>query len=248
MATLHLKTIVVFGGSSGIGYSVAETSLTSRASRVIIVSLNPMRVKGAVQRLQSHITKMGLTGDVQGEVVNAKDHTALIKFVKRIGEVDHIVYTSGDSPEKLRGFPVVSAESAKDIFDVRFWGPVVITQNAKICSSGSLTLTIGSVFAKPFKSYSIRAGVVSAVDSLTCGLAVDLAPVHMNVISPGIVRLWDGVPDAVKESRFSEAAEKLLVKHVADPDEIAEAYLFVMKCSFIMGQCIEVDGGYVLGA
>jgi NAD(P)-dependent dehydrogenase (short-subunit alcohol dehydrogenase family) len=99
------------------------------------------------------------------------------------------------------------------MFDVRFWGPVIVAQNAKIRSGGSLTLTIGelhtnihlihrpaaisesfacvflgSVIVKPHKTWSITSGVVGATDSLTRGLAVDLAPIRVNVISPGYVR------------------------------------------------------------
>ncbi|KAF8575315.1 NAD-binding protein [Ramaria rubella] len=251
MATLATKTILVFGGSSGIGYSVAEASLTSGASHVIIASSNASRVSGAVRRLEAHISTLGPgAGKVQGEVVDATDHAALKAFVERVGEMDHIVWTSGDGLIRKLDFPNVDVEALQDAFDVRFWGPVVVAQNAKFRIGGSLTLTIGSAVVKPFKTWSIVSGVVGAVDSLTRGLAVDLAPIRVNVICPGIVNteIWNVAPKDTVEKRFAEAAEKLLVKHVAEPAEIAEAYLFVMKCTYITGQRIEVDGGFVLGA
>ncbi|KAF8575318.1 NAD-binding protein [Ramaria rubella] len=249
MATLATKTILVFGGSSGIGYSVAEASLTSGASHVIIASSDASRVSNAVQRLEAHISTLGPgAGKVQGEVVDATDHAALKAFVERVGEMDHIVWTSGDGL-KL-GFPDVDVEALQGAFDVRFWGPVVVAQNAKFRIGGSLTLTIGSALVKPRKTWSIVSGVLGAVDSLTRGLAVDLAPIRVNVICPGFVKteLWKDVPKDTLEKMFAEAAEKLLVRHVAEPAEIAEAYLFVMKCAYITGQRIEVDGGFVLGA
>ena len=110
MATLESKTIIIFGGSSGIGYSVAEACLLSRASLVIIASSSVDRVTTAVRRLQA--AKLGV-GKVHGAVVDARDHAALKEFVTRIGEVDHVVWTSGD---KLKvGFPDVDVESMKGI-------------------------------------------------------------------------------------------------------------------------------------
>ncbi|KAF8578199.1 short-chain dehydrogenase/reductase SDR [Ramaria rubella] len=247
MATLANKTILIFGGSSGIGYSVAEASLMSSASHIIIVSSssNAVRVGDAVKRLENFASTLSSgVGKVQGEAVDVTDRTALKEFVLRMGEVDHIVWTSGDSL-KL-GFPNLDVESLLGAFDVRFWAPIVIAQNAKIRQGGSLTLTIGSALVKPQKGWSIASGIVGAVDSLTRGLAVDLAPIRVNVISPGF--LWKDVSEATKKQMFADAAEKLLVKHVAEPAEIAEAYLFAMKCAYITGQRIEVDGGYVLGA
>jgi NAD(P)-dependent dehydrogenase (short-subunit alcohol dehydrogenase family) len=111
MTTLDTKSIVIFGGSSGIGYAVAEACLLSRASLVIIVSSNAERVAVAVQRLEA--VRLGM-GKVHGEVIDATDLAALKEFVTRIGEVDHIVWTSGD--QLKLGFPSVDLESLKSAF------------------------------------------------------------------------------------------------------------------------------------
>jgi len=245
MATLESKIILIFGGSSGIGFAVAEASLASRAALVIIASSSASRVTAAVKKLEA--ASLG-SGKIKGEVVDVTDSAAVKEFLARIGEVDHLVFTSGDQP-KL-GFSSVDIESLKNVFDVRFWGPVLIAQTAKIRSGGSITLTIGTAVVKPPKGWSILAGVVGSTDGLTRGLAVDLAPIRVNVICPGLVdtELWNDVPQAQKESFWAEVKDKLLVKHIAGPAEIAEAYLFVMKCAYITGQRIEVDGGFVLGA
>ena len=78
--------------------------------------------------------------------------------------------------------------SLSDVFDVRFWGAFTAAQIAKIRPGGSITLTVGSVVVKPRKGWSLVAGLMGAVDSLTRGLAMDLAPIRVNVISPGIVK------------------------------------------------------------
>ena len=97
MATLQNKTVVVVGGSSGIGFGVALASLRSLASVVIIASSNASRVAKAVERLQSH----KLPGEVRGEVLDGKDAAAIKDFAARIGPVDHIAWTSGDLGKSL---------------------------------------------------------------------------------------------------------------------------------------------------
>ncbi|THH03730.1 hypothetical protein EW145_g6053 [Phellinidium pouzarii] len=246
MATLAGKTIVVVGGSSGIGYGVAKAALLSRAEQVIIGSSSQTKVNGALARLQAELTAIGgaaVEGKLTGEIVNARDSASVKGLFKRIGVIDHLVWTSGD-PLRL-GFPDIDLNLNKDVFDVRFWGAAIAAQSAQFRRGGSVTLSVGSALVKPRKSWSMMAGVLGAVDSLTRGLAVDLAPVRVNVVCPGIVKteLWDPVAPEVKNKMFEDAARTLLVQHVADADEVAEAYLFLMKCGYITGQRIEVDGG-----
>lgn len=97
MATLQNKTVVVVGGSSGIGFGVALAALQSLASVVIIASSNESRVANALERLRSH----KLPGEVRGEVLDARDAVAIKEFAAKIGVVDHVAWTSGDLPAGL---------------------------------------------------------------------------------------------------------------------------------------------------
>ncbi|KAL5524400.1 hypothetical protein ACEPAF_9540 [Sanghuangporus sanghuang] len=244
MATLAGKTVLIVGGSSGIGYSVAKASLLSRAFKVIIASSSIAKVEAALVRLKDDITVAGSTveGTASGEVVDARDSKSVKELLERVGEIDHLVWTSGDS---LRtSFPDMDLDANKDVFDVRFWGAFTAAQAAKIRPGGSITLTIGILLVRPRKGWSLISGVVGAVDSLTRGLAVDLAPIRVNVISPGLVKteLLDQLPVEAREE-LEKHANTLLVQHIGQPDELAEAYLFCMKCRYITGQRIEVDGG-----
>ncbi|KAL5511064.1 hypothetical protein ACEPAH_4279 [Sanghuangporus vaninii] len=244
MATLAGKTVLIVGGSSGIGYGVAKASLLSRASKVIIASSSKAKVEATLVRLKDDTTAIGsiVEGTALGEVVDVKDSKNVKELLERVGEIDHLVWTSGDS---LRtSFPDMDLDAHKDVFDVRFWGAFTAAQVAKIRPEGSITLTIGTLLVRPRKGWSLMSGVVGAVDSLARGLAVDLAPIRVNVISPGLVEteLLDQLPvEARKE--LEKHANALLVQHIGHPDELAEAYLFCMKCQYITGQRIEVDGG-----
>ncbi|KAL5532537.1 hypothetical protein ACEPAF_4311 [Sanghuangporus sanghuang] len=244
MATLAGKTILIIGGSSGIGYGVAKASLLSRASKVIIASSSKAKVEAALVRLKGDITVAGSTveGTASGEVVDVKDSKNVKELLERVGEIDHLVLTSGDRVRTF--FPDMDLDANKDIFDVRFWGDFTAAQAAKIRPGGSITLTIGQILIKPTKGWSLISGVLGAVDSLTRGLAVDLAPIRVNVISPGLVKteFLDGFPTEMR-GELEKHANALLVQHIGQPDELAEAYLFCMKCQYITGQRIEVDGG-----
>ncbi|CUA67996.1 hypothetical protein RSOLAG22IIIB_07678 [Rhizoctonia solani] len=72
--------------------------------------------------------------------------------------------------------------------------------------------------------------------------------VRVNAIALGLVdtELYDKTPSEFKESLFSAHADKTLVNHVGTPEEVAEAYIFAMKCQYLTGQVILVDGGAVL--
>ena len=113
MATLAGKTVLVIGGSSGIGYGVAKASLLSRAAKVIIGSSSLAKIESALGRIKNDIAVSGQTveGILSGEVVDAKDSKNVKALFERVGEVDHLVWTSGDS---LRlGFPNMDLDANK---------------------------------------------------------------------------------------------------------------------------------------
>jgi NAD(P)-dependent dehydrogenase (short-subunit alcohol dehydrogenase family) len=97
MATLKGKSILVIGGTSGIGYAVARASLTSQAERVIVVSSSSTRVNETLNLLRSFAASSSLPGKVEGKAVDATDLPALDKAISGFGEIDHLVYTSGSS-------------------------------------------------------------------------------------------------------------------------------------------------------
>ncbi|KAH9476227.1 Short-chain dehydrogenase/reductase ucsE [Psilocybe cubensis] len=246
MTTLANKTVVVVGGSSGIGFAVALGALQSQASVVIIASSAQSRVDDALARLRSY----NLPGEVRGEVLDAKDSNAVKEFAISLGTVDHIVWTSADVPKAEQGtgtFPFSNAdtvEQGQGSFTVKFWGPFILSKHAKFHPGGSLTLTSGLAGFKPFPGGSLGSGVSTALEGLTRGLAVDLAPVRVNLISPGL--LVEKIFGQHKDQAVSTLSEKTVLKRGGSPSECAEAYLFVMKCGYITGQNICVEGGYLL--
>jgi NAD(P)-dependent dehydrogenase (short-subunit alcohol dehydrogenase family) len=86
------------------------------------------------------------------------------------------------------------------------------------------------------------------MEGLSRALAVELAPIRVNIVSPGVVRtpLWAGMAEADRQALYQQIEERLLVGHVGEPEEIAEAYLYLMRQSYGTGQVIVVDGGGTL--
>ncbi|KJA26778.1 hypothetical protein HYPSUDRAFT_63558 [Hypholoma sublateritium FD-334 SS-4] len=242
MATLQNKTVVVVGGSSGIGFGVALAALQSLASVVIIASSNASRVSNAVERLKSH----KLPGEVRGEVLDARDAVAIKEFAAKIGVVDHVAWTSGDLPPGLLDGTTPGQAFYDGAFTVRFWGPYIFVQSARFHPGGSLTLTSGSLDTKPRPGLSATSGVVAALEGLTKGLAVDLAPVGVRVNVVGSGAIWDHFPSEMKESFDQLVKNSQLIGRLGTPSEIAEAYIFLMKCGYITGQRVNVDGGIAL--
>lgn len=105
--TLAGQTVLVIGGSSGIGFGVAVAALNNGAAKVIIGSSSAEKVKNAIQRLRS---KTGAKeGQVEGVVIDVKDLDAVEKAVKGLGIINHLAITSGDA---------ISGFFEKDIADV----------------------------------------------------------------------------------------------------------------------------------
>lgn len=92
--TLEGQTVVIFGGTSGIGFAVAKAALLSRAAKVIIASSNQANVDDAVVRLR--VAGKDIVGEVTGAAVDAKNLRSVEEFVDNLGEIDHLVWTSGD--------------------------------------------------------------------------------------------------------------------------------------------------------
>ena len=111
MSTLEGQVILIFGGSSGIGFGVAKASLISLAAKTIIASSSAARVQDAIQRLEAVIAEKKLPGKVVGGVVDAKNLDAVDEYTKSVGEIDHLIWCSGDALNV--SFPMPKVEMAK---------------------------------------------------------------------------------------------------------------------------------------
>ena len=131
----------------------------------------------------------------------------------------------------------------------RFWGAVAVAKHGatRLPSGGSYTITNGMLARRPRKGLPIVTAGACAVEGLALGLAVDLAPVRVNCVCPGLIEteMWDKFPDGYRD-RLMAMTDRQLVQRPGQPDEAGEAYLTCMRNSFMTGQVIMIEGGIAL--
>jgi NAD(P)-dependent dehydrogenase (short-subunit alcohol dehydrogenase family) len=236
---LENKRVVVLGGSSGIGFAVAELA-AAQGAKTIIASSNAERVQKAIE---------SLGGDVQGHVVDVSDERAVETFFAKLGPFDHLVYSAGDSLY-LHELATTDLVQARRAFELRYWSALAAVKygSPHIRKGGSVVLTTGVAGQRPHKGWVIAASICGTIEALTRALAVELAPIRVNAVSPGVVRtnLWQNMNAAEREHLYESVGKSLPVGRVGEPHDIAQAYLFLMQEGFTTGQNIVVDGGTVL--
>ena len=236
---LQGKRVIILGGSSGIGLAVAEQS-SSQGANVVVVSSNPDRIQKAVQ---------SLSGGVEGETADLLDERAVADLFTRLGPIDHLVFTAGDNLQ-LRELADTDLMQARRAFELRYWSALAAVKYASpsIRKGGSIVLTTGVAGRRPHKGWVVAASVCGTIEALTRALAVELAPIRVNAVSPGVVRtnLWQNMGAAERENLFESVGKSLPVGRVGEAHDIAQAYLFLMREGFSTGQTVVVDGGTVL--
>lgn len=233
--TLNGKRIVVLGGSSGIGLATAQAAAREGAS-VVIVSSRQARVDEALAKLPG----------AEGHAVDLTDATAVQALFTRIGAFDHLVFTAGETLQ-LGPLATTDLDAAHRFFELRYWGAYLAAKHGagNIRPGGSIVFTSGVASRRPHPGWALGASICAAMEGLTRALAVELAPIRVNIVCPGVVKtpLWGAMQEADREALYRQMADKLLVGHAGEPEEIAESYLYLMRQTYGTGQVIVVDGG-----
>ncbi|MFJ8995314.1 SDR family oxidoreductase [Streptomyces sp. NPDC102279] len=236
---LRGQRVVVIGGTAGIGFAVAEAAAREGAE-VVVASRRRESVDAALKRLPA---------GAGGEVLDATDEEAVREFFGRTGAFDHLVYTAGESL-LLGSLAESDLTRARGFLDTRLWGAYTAVKHGApaIREGGSVVLTTGTAGRRPMPGTTVAASLCGAMESLTRALALELAPLRVNAVSPGVVRteLWRDLPAQDREGLFASAAGSLPVGRAGEPEDIAEAYLYLMRGGYSTGSVVVVDGGGVL--
>lgn len=262
LSKLQGKSVLVVGGSSGIGYGIAEAALESNAT-VVIASRSLARVNAAVEALQKsypeHATSIrGHTVDLDSQKADTeKELISLFDFATDKGtqKLDHVVETAGDLA--LAG--ILTLESATpeliaEAASVRLTGVVLLAQVAarylKAEYTSSFTLTSGTMMYRPRKGYAPLLAAAGGKEPLTRGLALDMAPIRVNMVSPGAIGteiLYNNPPPGWSKESLEEMYSKdSILGRVGDVEDVVEAYLAIMKSGFWTASTVHVEGGALL--
>jgi NAD(P)-dependent dehydrogenase (short-subunit alcohol dehydrogenase family) len=242
MSTLAEKTIVVIGGSSGIGARVAQLA-AQQGAHLILVGRNPQRL----QQAQTELARL----DPHVEVIQADAHDTaqLESLFAGLQPFDHLVSMVGD----VMGGGFLGADMAviRQVIESKFFTNVRIGQLAagKLKPNGSLVFTSGTGGRAQgaCASYVGNLGINARVE----GLAVELAPhARVNAVSPTwtLTPFWRDMPAEQRDGIKAHFEQTIPLKRLASIEELAMSYIFLMQNGFITGQHIAVDGGIMLGA
>ena len=225
------KKVVVVGGSSGIGFATAAMAKAAGAD-VTIASRPGERLEGAAKQLGVTAVAADVTSD---EAVEALFRTT--------GTVDHVVVTA--AVLKSGHIKQLSMADARATMESKFWGAWRVARSADIVEGGSLTIVTGFLSIRPRPNSAIVGAANGALESLAKSLAIDLAPVRVNAVSPGIIDtpIRAAMPEDARRKMLDGVAASLPVKRVGVADDIAQQILAFMANGFATGAVTYIDGG-----
>jgi NAD(P)-dependent dehydrogenase (short-subunit alcohol dehydrogenase family) len=185
----------------------------------------------------------------EGHVLDLADGDATQALFARLGHFDHLVFTAGETLQ-LGTLAITDIDAGRRFFALRYCGALLAAKHgsSSIRTGGSIVFTSGIAGQCPQAGWALGASICAAMEGLTRALAVELAPIRVNVVSPGVVRtpLGANMSKTDRGALYQQTAERLPVGHVGDAAEIAKAYLYLMRQSYSTGQVLVVDGGAVL--
>ncbi len=229
LQTLNDKTVVIIGGSSGIGWATAKMA-HDQGARVTIAS-----------RSTSKLTAVHTAfPEIKTAVCDITRPNDITHLFSRFDHVDHVFVTAGTPiTGKLVETELVALRT---IIDQRIWALALIVKNAvPKMEDGSLTFISGTWANRPPADGAFISAALAAVETLARGLALELAPLRVNVISPGVVDtpiLGNG-----RSQTDHWAQSSLPLKRMGHADEIASAVLMLMTNTYITGEILHIDGG-----
>jgi len=225
------KKIVVVGGSSGIGLATAEMAKAQGAD-VTIASRSADKVKAAAAKIGAK----GISADVTSD-------QSVADLFRACGPVDHVVVSAAQL--RTGPFKTVAMDDVRGTLEGKFWGAWRCARAAEIKPGGSLTLVSGFLSVRPRPNAAIVSAANGALESLTLALALELAPVRVNCVSPGIIDtpIRAAMPEAARKEMLDKAAAGLPVRRVGLGEDIAQQILAFMANGFMTGSIVYLDGG-----
>jgi NAD(P)-dependent dehydrogenase (short-subunit alcohol dehydrogenase family) len=228
-------TALIVGGTSGVGLATARL-MADRGADVHVAG-----------RTQDRLDAVALSDpELTGHRADGADAAAIGAVLERIGTIDWLVLTlsGSEGPGPLAQLDLGVLRRA---FDAKFWAHITTIKAAlpHMEPSGSITV-LGAVTARAgMPGTAGIAAVNGAVEALVRPLAVELAPIRVNGVSPGFVDTpwWSGLPAADRDAYFEAAAQALPARHVASAEEIAEVVALAATNTTTTGTIIEADGG-----
>ncbi len=228
------KKAIVFGGTSGIGLSATQM-LSDKGAHVIALSRNPDKLKNVPK-------------NVTTKKMNVLDRDALEKFFQEVGEYDILVNSATGGARAVGPFLSMDLDGYKASFD-KLWGYTnVVRYGTKFLKdNGNIVLVSGSPARKCRSGQIAISSVGGAVEAFARGIAPEIAPKRINIVSPGIIDTpMSPLQDKEREDYYKNTTNNNLIPRAGTPDEVATGIIFAIENEFITGTTIDIDGGWLI--
>ena len=227
------KKAIVFGGTSGIGLSATQM-LSDKGAHVIALSRNPDKLKNVPK-------------NVTTKKMNVLDRDALEKFFQEVGEYDILVNSATGGARAVGPFLSMDLDGYKASFD-KLWGYTnVVRYGTKFLKdNGNIVLVSGSPARKCRPGQIAISSVGGAVEAFARGIAPEIAPKRINIVSPGIIDTpMSPLQGKEREDYYKNTTNNNLIPRAGTPDEVATGIIFAIENEFITGTTIDIDGGWL---
>ena len=228
------KKAIVFGGTSGIGLSATQM-LSDKGANVIALSRNPDKLKNVPK-------------NVTTKKMNVLDRDALEKFFQEVGEYDILVNSATGGARAVGPFLSMDLDGYRASFD-KLWGYTnVVRYGTKFLKdNGNIVLVSGSPARKCRPGQIAISSVGGAVEAFARGIAPEIAPKRIYIVSPGIIDTpMSPLQGKEREDYYKNTTNNNLIPRAGTPDEVATGIIFAIENEFITGTTIDIDGGWLI--
>lgn len=228
------QTVVVIGGSAGIGLETARLAHTDGA-KVILAARDPERLKHAAAELDALSTA----------AFDAADPVAIERFFHELPTIDHVMVTAG---RPYYGRLVdMDFTRVRDLIGEHLLQALCVARNAinKVRPGGTLIFMGGTGARRPAIGLSIASAVTAALPALTASLAIEIAPIRVNLIAAGFVDtpLSAELLGDQLETRRNQLRTSLPIRRVVKPADVAALAVHIMTNPVLTGATYDIDGG-----
>lgn len=236
---LSKKRVVIIGGTSGMGMAAARAASEAGAE---VIAFGRRSSPNSVA-----------TPDVRGSItfrsLDMTDDSAVERAFEMVGTLDHLLITA-TPPSSGGTFLSQTQAEAQAVLSGKFLGSWSCARHAapKMRQGGSITFTTGGLVTRPRIGASMMMVAFAGLEALTRALALELGPIRVNTIRPGVIdsEMWNGMPQTERDAFFALVRERFPAGRVGKVDDIGKAALFLMTNDFVTGAVLEVSGGETL--